>query len=106
MLMERDGVPLLTVNDFGKGKAIYLSGFRCSAESARMLLELICLCNRCDVDAYVCNNSNIEIAYFESCNAYVVANSSSESQTGEILSNNGRKINVTLDATEMKLIEL
>ena len=41
-VLRADGeTPIMTIRDFGKGKAAYLGGFRYSPEAARMMLEMI-----------------------------------------------------------------
>ncbi len=41
VLRQHAGTPVLTLRDFGKGKAVYLGGFAYSPAAARMLLELL-----------------------------------------------------------------
>ena len=41
VLRQQAGTPVLTLRDFGKGKAVYLGGFAYSPAAARMLLELL-----------------------------------------------------------------
>ena len=75
VLCEKDGTPVLTLHDFGKGKAAYFGGFSYSPEAARMLLEL--LLHRTGSDgcaAGLTDNPWAECAWFPASHTLVVMN--------------------------------
>ena len=38
---SQEGTPMLTLHDYGKGRAVYMGGFTYSPRAARMLLEML-----------------------------------------------------------------
>ena len=65
VLAANGKTPLITLNQFGAGKAMYLSSFRVSKESTRFLMRaLLTLLGKEDkVRDYICDNLYTECAY-------------------------------------------
>ncbi len=75
VLREKDGVPVLTLHDFGKGKAAYFGGFSYSPEAARMLLELLLHLTGADgCAAGLTDDPLAECAWFPASHTLVVMN--------------------------------
>ncbi len=76
VLREKDGVPVLTLHGFGKGKAAYFGGFSYSPEAARMLLELLLHLTGTDGRAAGLTDDPLaECAWFPASHELVVMNS-------------------------------
>ena len=75
VLREKDGVPVLTLHGFGKGKAAYFGGFSYSPEAARMLLELLLHLTGADGrTAGIADDPLAECAWFPASHTLVVMN--------------------------------
>ncbi len=65
VLLEKDGDPVLTINDFGKGKGIYLSTFETTPVNNRLLLNILLYASGISLsESYLTDNANMECAYF------------------------------------------
>lgn len=105
VLAEKDGVPVITVNEFGKGKAMYLASFRTSQEATRFLLRAILYVSGAEdhMEQYICDNLYTECAYYEAIDKLVVINNSGENQTAHIKTAKG---NVAVDLKPFETIIL
>ena len=75
VLREKDGVPVLTLHGFGKGKAAYFGSFTYSPEAARMLLELLLHLTGADGrTAGITDDPLAECAWFPASHTLVVMN--------------------------------
>ncbi len=101
VLGEKDGLPVITVNNFKKGRAMYLSSFRTSIEASRFLLRAILYAaqNETMIDKYICSNLYTECAYYGEIDKLVTINNTGEEQTTEILTDKG-SVTVTLKPFE------
>lgn len=97
VLAEKEGTPVITMNTFGKGCAMYLSSFRFSLESTRFLMRAICQVsqNTKAMDLYICDNLNTECAYYPAIDKLVVINNTGDEQKAVIETEKG-KVEVTL----------
>ena len=82
VLAANGKTPLITLNQFGAGKAMYMSSFRVSKESTRFLMRaLLTLLGKEDkVRDYICDNLYTECAYYEEIDKLVVINNSGDTQ--------------------------
>jgi beta-D-galactosyl-(1->4)-L-rhamnose phosphorylase len=79
VLHAADGVPQMTLNRFGKGFGVYMSQFRVTAESTRMLLELLLHVNGVKPESlYLSDTAEVETAYFPQDNVLVLTNRAEE----------------------------
>lgn len=77
VLLEKDGEPLLTIHDFGKGKGIYLSSFEFTPENTRLLYQLIRYAGGEGITGmYMTDNLYTECAYYPESKILVVINNS------------------------------
>ena len=104
VLAQKDGVPVMTVNDFGKGKAVYMSSFRVGANSTRMLLELLAYLSGAE-KTYLSDNALVESAYYPADKMLVALNNSEEAVKASIQLPEG-KIDVELQPMETRMIQL
>ena len=108
VLAEKDGSPLLTVHDFGKGKGIYLAGYRYSTESTRLLLKMICYGSGQEekMDEYICSNPLMECAYFAQAKKLIVINNGETTEETKVYTNEKGYITVKLAPYELEVITL
>ena len=106
VLLSDGANPLITVNDFGKGKGIYLSSFQVNLVNTRMLYQLIRYAGGEGVSGkYMTDNLYTECAYYPESRKLVVINNSEEEQTTSIPTDCGVKT-VTIAAYDTTFIEL
>lgn len=101
-----EGLPVLTINNFGKGKGIYLSSFVTNPENTRLLLDLLLFgTGELAGQKYITDNYNTECVYYPGSQKLVIINNSDSVQSTTVLTDKGR-ISVTLDAYEMMCKDL
>ncbi|MBO5354179.1 MAG: 1,3-beta-galactosyl-N-acetylhexosamine phosphorylase [Lachnospiraceae bacterium] len=90
VLLEADGQPVVTINEFGKGKGIYLASFEVDLVNTRMLYQLIRYAGGEGITGlYMTDNFNTECAYYPVSKKLVVINNSGEEQTTTVSTENG-----------------
>lgn len=90
VLLADDDRPLVTINDFGKGKGIYLASFRVDQENTRMLYQLIRYAGGEGISGmYMPDNFYTECAYYPESGKLVVINNSDREQTTTIPTEKG-----------------
>lgn len=93
VLEEKEGLILLSTNDFGKGKGLYLSSFSYTLENIRMLQNLICFASNVDWNQeYVPDNLYTECTYYPKSNYLVAINNSDKKQTTNIKTEKGNEV--------------
>ena len=106
VLCAKNGVPQMTVHDFGKGKGIYMSHFHVNPASTRMLLEtLLYACNLPVNSAWLSDHALVETAYYPADRMLVAINNAEEETTAVLYTDQGDKM-VTLKPLETKMISL
>ena len=86
VLAALDGTPVITTNEFGKGRTVYLSNFQFSFESTRLLFRAICygMNDEKAIDTYISNNIYTECAYYSGQDKLVVINNTEDNQETDI----------------------
>ena len=93
VIMEQDGEPVFTINDFGKGKGIYLSTFETTPINNRLLLNIILYAAGLPLDElYITDNANTECAYFASSKKLIVINNSDSKQSTSVKTDSGIQV--------------
>lgn len=106
VVAEADGAPAMTVNDFGKGKGIYMSHYNISLENTRMLFNIILLAGGEALDGeYITDNPYTECAYYPASRMLVIINNSGETQTASVKTETGVK-SATLEAYDTAIIQM
>ena len=78
VLCQKRGAPQLTLNRFGRGLGVYMSGFTYSPANARLLLDLLLYARGVTDAPYVCRDPRVDAAYFPADRVLVAANSADE----------------------------
>ncbi len=108
VLAERDGSPRLAAHVFGKGRAVYLSGFKFNFENTRLLHRALYWAASQDGAWGVWQSSNVktEATYFAKAGKLVVINNAGEAQQTTVTLANGRAAkSVSLDAHGIAIME-
>ena len=106
VLCAKNGVPQMTVHDFGKGMGIYMSHFHVNPASTRMLLEtLLYVCNLPVNSAWLSDHALVETAYYPADRMLVAINNAEEETTAVLYTDQEDKT-VTLKPLETKMISL
>ena len=106
VLAEENGIPQMTVHAFGHGYGIYMSDFKVSPESERMLLDLLLLRKTTEGRMqYVSDNPYVDVAYFPKDKALVASSVSSEEVETTVLTDAG-EVQIKLMPHEMKICKL
>ncbi len=106
MFCEKDGAPQFTLHAFGRGRGVYLSGFRYSPAAARMLMDLLAFLTGADRRAAsVCDHPMAESAWFPADNALVVFNNAEEPIETRVACPKG-DVDVKLEALETRIMRL
>ncbi len=106
VVAEADGSPAMTINDFGKGKGIYMSHYNISLENTRMLFNTILFAGGEALDGeYITDNPYTECAYYPASNMLVIINNSGKTQTASVKTEAGVKT-ATLEAYDTAIIQM
>ena len=96
----------LSVNEFGRGRAVYMAGLPYTPNNVRLLLRAIYWSASKEEEMYnwYTTNSNTECAaYLETANIAII-NNSHEVQNTEVYKSKGEKVTMTLAPYEIKWI--
>lgn len=92
VLEEKNGLPVFTVNEFGKGKGIYLSGFKADNANTRMLLNILLYAKGTNSGQnYITDNADAECGYYPADKMLVVLNNSQDEVHTAVKTENGKK---------------
>lgn len=106
VLMADDDRPLVTVNEFGKGKGIYLASFQVDQENTRMLYQLIRYAGGEGTSGlYMTDNLYTECAYYPESKKLVIINNSDQEQTTTVPTEKGDRT-VTIAPYDTTFMEL
>lgn len=104
VLEEKNGVPVFTVHDFGRGKGIYLSGFSFSNANTRMLLNLLLYAAGQELEQkYLTDNADTECAFYPESGKLVLINNSGEEAKTSVQTEKG-KLEMVLEPFETKML--
>lgn len=106
VLMAEGDRPLVTVNEFGKGKGIYLASFQVNLENTRLLYQLIRYAGGEGISGiYMTDNLYTECAYYPESRKLVIINNSDREQSTSIPTEQGEK-SVTIAAYDTTFVEV
>ena len=106
VLMAEDDRPLVSINEFGKGKGIYLASFQVNLENTRMLYQLIRYAGGEGIrGVYMTDNLYTECAYYPESGKLVIINNSDREQVTSIPTQAGSET-VTMAPYDTVFIEL
>ena len=104
---EANGVPQMTVNQFGKGLGVYMSDFQVSPQNTRMLLDILLLATGLtDQAPYISGDCRVEAAYYPESRTLIVINNATEYVETTVSLPDENWLDVTLAPMETKEIIL
>lgn len=106
VLAEAEGAPSVVVNNFGKGKGVYLAGFSNDTQHTRLLQNLLLYTTNNEIFANgTTNNINTECAVYPHSKKMAVINNSDKQQK-TICKWENKEYNIVLQPWEMQAISL
>lgn len=107
VLAEKEGSPRIAVNPFGKGRGVYLSGFKFNPQNTRLIHRAIlwAACREKEFRKWNCSNIRTECAYFPKKGKLVVINNSAEPQKTDVWNAKGKARRVSLKAHDIAILE-
>ena len=109
VLAERDNSPRLATHQFGKGRAVYLSGFKFTFENTRLLHRALFWAAAQEAKWSVWNTTNVrtECSYFAKAGKLVVINNAGEPQQTEVMLADGQTTkSVALEAHGIQILDV
>lgn len=108
VLMANGSTPVLTASSFGKGRSVYFSSYRFSAENTRTLLNAILWVSGMEQEKQYCitDNAQTECAYFSQSGRLVVVNNSEQPQTASMRLPGGKVETVALKPLDIRILEV
>lgn len=108
VLINTESSVKIAVNSFGKGNAIYLSGFKFTAENTRLLHRGLFWVSgkQNEYPKWTSSNVNTDCAYFPDTKKLVVISSSDDAEKTKISGSDGKTYDVNLEPHGIRIIEL
>ncbi len=108
VLVQRDKEVQLAVNEFGKGRAVYLSGLPYSFENSRLLHRAV-LWSAHSEDAlhlWLSSNYNVDVHAYVKNGKFCVVNNTYEPQSTTVFRGDGSSFQLDLAANEIRWYEI
>ncbi len=98
----------LAVNDFGKGRSVYISGIPYSFENSRILYRAILWAANDDKEIlkWFSTNYNVDVHAYIMNNKYCIVNNTYEPQATTIYKGDGTSFSIELEPNEIKWYEI
>jgi beta-D-galactosyl-(1->4)-L-rhamnose phosphorylase len=108
VLADRDKCPRITARRFGSGRAVYMSGFKCTPENTRLIhrASYWAADHEGDFARWTCSNIDTECAWYPASRRLVVINNSGNAQETEVIDGDGNTQTVTLTPHGIELMDL
>ena len=108
VLVEREKEVQLAANDFGKGRAVYISGLPYSFENARLLHRSIVWSAHDEENLcrWFSENYNVEVHAYVANGKYCVVNNTYEPQSTVVYKGDGSSFPLDLEANEIRWYEI
>ena len=108
VLLAKNNSPRLTTHEFGKGRAVYLSGFKFDYQNTRLIHRAFFWAAAAEAGFQTWNTSNIrtESAFFAKQKKLVVINNSGEPQQTTVWDAKGKAIEVSVKAHDIAILDV
>lgn len=108
ILCQREKEVQLAVNEFGKGRCVYISGLPYSFENSRLLYRSIIWASgyEAELKKWFSSNFNVEVHAYVKNGKYCVVNNTYEPQETVVYKGDGSGFKLSLDANEIIWYEI
>ena len=104
IVVQKDTEVQLAVNDYGKGRAVYISGLPYSFENNRLLHRCVLWSTHSEraLERWFSTNCNVEVHAYVENGKYCVVNNTYEPQTTVVYRGDGSHFDLNMEANEIK----
>ena len=108
VLVQRDREVQMAVNEFGAGRAVYISGLPYSFENSRVLYRSILWSahGEGELEKWYSSNYNVEVHAYVKNGKYCVVNNTYEPQDTTVYKGDGTSFELHLDSNEIRWYEI
>lgn len=108
ILVQREKEVQMAVNEFGKGRSVYISGLPYSFENSRILYRAILWSthDEADLHKWFSSNFNVEVHAYVKNGKYCVVNNTYEPQHTTVYKGDGSSFELDMEANEIKWYEI
>ena len=108
VLIQRDKEVQLAVNEFGKGRAVYLSGLPYSFENSRLLHRAVLWSAHSEeeLNLWLSSNCNVDVHAYVKNGKFCVVNNTYEPQSTTVYRGDGSSSSLELAANEIRWYEI
>ena len=108
VLVQREKEVQLAVNDYGKGRTVYISGLPYSFENNRLLHRAVLWSTHSEemLNRWFSSNFNVEVHAYVKNGKYCVVNNTYIPQSTTVYRGDGSSFNLDLDANEIRWYEI
>ncbi len=108
VLVQRDKEVQLAVNEFGKGRAVYLSGLPYSFENSRLLHRAVLWSAHSEdqMNLWLSSNYNVDVHAYVKNGKFCVVNNTYEPQSTTVFRGDGSSFQLDLAANEIRWYEI
>ncbi|ENY99786.1 1,3-beta-galactosyl-N-acetylhexosamine phosphorylase [Clostridium thermobutyricum] len=108
IICNRNGDLMLSSNDYGKGRAIYIAGLPYSTENTRILYRSLYYASHKEneMKKWYCDDMNCEVSAYLEENKYAIINNSNEEVETFVYDGEGKAQLVLMKPAEIKWIEI
>ena len=108
ILIQREKEVQLAVNEFGRGRSVYISGLPYSLENSRLLLRAVLWASHGEkaLTKWFSSNYNVDVHAFPKNKKYCVVNNTYKPQDTTVYTENGDSFELSLSPNEIKWFSL
>ncbi|MGD8786246.1 MAG: lacto-N-biose phosphorylase central domain-containing protein, partial [Phycisphaerales bacterium] len=108
VLIDKEDSPRIATNNYNKGRAIYLSGYKFTPQNTRLLHRALYWAanHESNFTPWTCSNINTECAYYPKNKKLVVINNSDKLEETKVFDSNGKSTNVKIQPHGIEIINL
>lgn len=105
---EVNGTPVITGHRFGRGRGVYLSGYRFSIENTRLLMRAVLYAAQKEkaMETYVCSNPMTECAYYPGNRKLVIINNTGDAQKTTVQTAEGETVTAALAPYDIEIVSI